>query len=87
MKVVILVGGFGICFREEIEFRLKLMVDIGGCFILWYIMKIYVYYGFCDFIICLGYRGNIIKDYFLNYEVMNNDFIICLGCDNYIIYY
>ena len=87
MKVVILAGGFGTRLREETEFRPKPMVDIGGRPILWHIMKIYAHYGFCDFIICLGYRGNIIKDYFLNYEAMNNDFTICLGRDNHITYH
>lgn len=80
MKVVILVGGIGICLREEIEYCFKLLVEVGGYFIIWYIMKFYVYYGFLDFIICLGYKGNLIKDYFFNYEVINNDFIINLGC-------
>lgn len=87
MKVVILAGGFGTRLREETEFRPKPMVDIGSRPILWHIMKIYAHYGFCDFIICLGYRGNIIKDYFLNYEAMNNDFTICLGRDNHITYH
>src|SRR4029078_6281853 len=55
------------------------MVEIGGRPILWHIMKMYAHHGFQDFVLCLGYRGNIIKDYFLNYEAMNNDFTICLG--------
>ena len=55
------------------------MVEIGGRPILWHIMKTYAHYGFRDFVLCLGYRGNIIKEYFLNYEAMNNDFTICLG--------
>jgi len=46
---------------------------------IWHIMKIYDHYGFQNFIVCLGYRGNMIKEYFLNYEAMNNDFTICLG--------
>lgn len=87
MKVVILAGGLGTRLREETEFRPKPMVDIGGRPILWHIMKIYAYYGFDDFIICLGYKGNIIKDYFLNYEAMNNDFTICLGRTNQIEYH
>ena len=79
MKVVILCGGLGTRLREETEFRPKAMVEVGGRPILWHIMKIYAHYGFRDFVVCLGYRGNTIKDYFLNYEAMNNDFSICLG--------
>ncbi len=79
MKVVILCGGQGTRLREETEFRPKPLVDVGGKPILWHIMKTYAHYGFLDFILCLGYRGNMIKEYFLNYEAMNNDFTICLG--------
>jgi glucose-1-phosphate cytidylyltransferase len=63
------------------------MVDIGGRPILWHIMKIYANYGFKDFVLCLGYRGNLIKEYFLNYEAMNNDFTICLGRQHRIAYH
>ena len=79
MKVVILCGGLGTRLREETEFRPKPMVEIGGRPILWHIMKLYAPWGFHDFVLCLGYRGNMIKEYFLNYEAMNNDFTICLG--------
>lgn len=79
LKVVILCGGKGTRLREETEYRPKPMVQIGNRPILWHIMKIYAHYGFKDFIICLGYKGNIIKDYFFNYELMNNDFTIKLG--------
>ena len=79
MKVVILCGGQGTRLREETEFRPKPMVEVGGRPILWHIMKLYAHYGFRDFVLCLGYRGNMIKEYFLNYEAMNNDFTICLG--------
>jgi glucose-1-phosphate cytidylyltransferase len=79
MKVVILCGGLGTRLREETEFRPKPLVEVGGKPILWHIMKLYAHNGFSDFILCLGYRGNMIKDYFLNYEAMNNDFTICLG--------
>ncbi len=79
MKVVILCGGLGTRLREETEFRPKPMVEIGGKPILWYIMKIYAYYGFKDFILCLGYKGDIIKQYFYNYEIVNNDFTVELG--------
>jgi glucose-1-phosphate cytidylyltransferase len=79
MKVVILCGGQGTRLREETEYRPKPLVDVGGRPILWHIMKLYAHHGFRDFIMCLGYRGNMIKEYFLNYEAMNNDFTMCLG--------
>ena len=79
MKVVVLCGGLGTRLREETEFRPKPLVEIGGRPILWHIMKTYAHHGFRDFVLCLGYRGNMIKEYFLNYEAMNNDFTICLG--------
>jgi len=81
-KVVILCGGFGTRLREETEFRPKPMVHVGNKPILWHIMKTYAYHGFKDFIVCLGYKGNMIKEYFLNYEMMNNDFTISLGDRN-----
>jgi hypothetical protein len=68
MKVMILCGGLGTRLREETEFRPKPMVEIGGRPVLWHIMKLFAHYGQSDFILCLGYRGNMIKDYFLNYE-------------------
>lgn len=79
MKVVILCGGRGTRLKEETEFKPKPLVEIGGRPILWHIMKIYAHYGFSDFIFCLGYKGNLIKEYFLNYEAMNNDFTVKLG--------
>ncbi len=79
MKVVVLCGGLGTRLREETEFRPKPLVEVGGRPILWHIMKIYAHRGFREFVLCLGYRGNMIKEYFLNYEAMNNDFTICLG--------
>lgn len=79
MKVVILCGGQGTRLREETEFRPKPLVDVGGRPILWHIMKIYAHYGLRDFVLCLGYKGSMIKEYFLNYEAMNNDFTINLG--------
>ena len=87
MKVVILCGGMGTRLREETEFRPKPMVTIGGRPLLWHIMKLYAHYGFTDFVLCLGYRGNMIKDYFLKYEAMNNDFTIELGTQNSIEYH
>jgi glucose-1-phosphate cytidylyltransferase len=65
--------------REETEFRPKPMVQIGDRPILWHIMKLFSYAGFSEFVLCLGYRGYDIKEYFLNYEAMNNDFTIRLG--------
>jgi len=79
MKTVILCGGKGTRLREETEFRPKPMVQVGSKPILWHIMKIYAHYGHKDFVICLGYKGDMIKEYFLNYEMMNNDFTIPLG--------
>jgi glucose-1-phosphate cytidylyltransferase len=79
MKVVILAGGMGTRLREETEFRPKPMVQIGTKPILWHIMKLYDYYGFNEFVICLGYKGHMIKEYFLNYEIMNSDFSVNLG--------
>lgn len=74
--VVILAGGFGTRLREETEFRPKPMVPIGGKPILWHIMKIYSHYGFKRFIICLGYKGEMIKKYFSNYHLEGIDFTI-----------
>jgi len=79
MKVIILCGGQGTRLREETEYRPKPLVEVGGKPILWHIMKTYAHHGFREFVLCLGYRGNMIKEYFLNYEAMNNDFTICLG--------
>jgi len=86
MKVVILCGGLGTRLREETEFRPKPLVEIGNRPILWHIMKLYAHYGHRHFILCLGYRGNMIKDYFLKYEAMNNDFTIQLGRESHISY-
>lgn len=79
MKAVILAGGQGTRLREETEYRPKPLVDVGDRPVLWHIMKSYAFYGVLDFVLCLGYKGNMIKEYFLNYEAMNNDFTICLG--------
>jgi glucose-1-phosphate cytidylyltransferase len=87
MKVVVLCGGLGTRLREETEFRPKPMVEIGGRPILWHIMKMYAQAGHRDFGLALGYRGNLIKEYFLNYEAMNNDFTICLGRQNHVTYH
>jgi glucose-1-phosphate cytidylyltransferase len=79
MQVMILCGGLGTRLREETEYRPKPMVEIGGRPILWHIMKIYAAHGFREFVLCLGYKGSVIKDYFLNYETLNNDFTLTLG--------
>ena len=79
MKVVILCGGLGTRLREETEFRPKPMVPIGGQPILWHIMKSYAHYGHKEFIICLGYRGECIKEYFRNYLWNTSDVTLYLG--------
>lgn len=73
MKAVILAGGFGTRISEESGIRPKPMVEIGGKPILWHIMKIYSCYGINDFIICCGYKGEVIKEYFANYFLYNSD--------------
>ena len=87
MKTLILCGGQGTRLREETEFRPKPLVDVGGKPILWHIMKGYARHDFNDFVLCLGYRGASIKEYFLNYEAMNNDFSVRLGAQNQICYH
>ena len=76
MKVVILAGGLGTRLTEETVLRPKPMVEIGGKPILWHIMKIYERYGYNDFIVCLGYKGNVIKEYFINYFLYNSDITV-----------
>lgn len=73
MKVVILAGGFGTRIVEESHLKPKPMIEIADKPILWHIMKIYSYYGFNDFVVCLGYKGYIIKEYFYNYFLHNCD--------------
>ena len=73
MKVVILAGGYGTRISEETQNRPKPMVEIGGHPILWHIMKIYSHYGFNDFVICLGFKGYVIKEYFANYALHTSD--------------
>jgi glucose-1-phosphate cytidylyltransferase len=79
MKVVIFAGGLGTRISEETEAKPKPMVEIGGKPILWHIMKIYSHYGFNEFIICLGYKGYMIKEYFFNYFLHNSDVTIDLA--------
>ena len=82
MKVIILCGGMGTRLKEETEYKPKPLVEIGGKAILWHIMKLYDHYGYRDFILALGYKGNIIRNYFLNYYFYNNDFTVNLGNKN-----
>jgi glucose-1-phosphate cytidylyltransferase len=79
MKVVIFAGGIGSRITEESHLKPKPMIEIGNKPILWHIMKIYEAYGHHDFIICLGYRGEIIKDYFINYFKYSSDFTVQLN--------
>jgi glucose-1-phosphate cytidylyltransferase len=79
VKAILLAGGLGTRLREETEFRPKPMVEVGGRPILWHIMKNLAHYGINDFIIATGYKSDMIKEYFLNYEAWNNDFTIELG--------
>ena len=79
MKAIILCGGQGSRLREHTEFVPKGLVEIGGRPIMWHIMKLYAHHGITDFVLCLGYKGEVIKDYFLNYHAMQNDFTVNLG--------
>ena len=79
MKAILLAGGLGTRIREETEFRPKPMVEVGGRPILWHIMKNLAHFGITDFIIATGYKSDMIKEYFLNYEAWNNDFTVELG--------
>ena len=79
VPVIILCGGFGSRLHEESEFRPKPMLEIGGQPILWHIMKLYSFYGLRKFILCLGYKGFMIKNYFLNYHAYLADMTVRLG--------
>ena len=76
MKVIILAGGWGSRLGQLTELIPKPMVQIGNKPVLWHIMNIFSFYGFNDFIIALGVKGEVIKNYFYNYEVMNNNFTV-----------
>jgi glucose-1-phosphate cytidylyltransferase len=76
MKVVILAGGYGTRLSEETDIKPKPMVEIGGRPILWHIMKLYSHYGYNDFVICLGYKGYYIKEFFYNYYLHQSDLTI-----------
>jgi glucose-1-phosphate cytidylyltransferase len=79
MKVIIFCGGKGTRLREETEFKPKPMVEIGGRPIMWHIMQRYAHYGHKDFVLPLGYRGDVIKQYFADYKTRNSDFTIDLA--------
>lgn len=79
MKVVLLAGGLGTRMREETEYKPKPMVEIGGRPVLWHLMKSFSHFGLNEFVVCTGYRGDVIKDYFLNYDARMNDFTAHLG--------
>ena len=79
MDVVILCGGQGARMREETEYRPKPMVEVGGRPLLWHIMRLFGCHGLRRFVLCLGYKGGMIKDYFLNYEAMTRDCTVAVG--------
>src|SRR5438093_8535629 len=79
VQAMILCGGLGTRLAEETEIRPKPMIEIGGRPILWHIMKLYSHFGIVDFILCLGYKGDVIREYFLNYGAMNSDVVVSIG--------
>lgn len=87
MKTVILCGGRGTRLYEETESKPKALVAVGTRPILWHIMKLYSHYGYNDFVLCLGYKGEMIKNYFLNYDELAHDFTLQLGSGKKDIYH
>ena len=87
MQGMILCGGMGTRLREETEFRPKPMVEIGGRPILWHIMKHFAHHGLHRFVLCLGYKADVIKEYFLRYDEANSDFTISLGSQRKVTYH
>lgn len=87
IPAVILAGGLGTRIREESEFKPKPMIEIGRRPVLWHIMKNLSYYGINRFVICVGYKGDIIRDYFINYKSRNNDFTVTLGKNESIVFH
>jgi len=79
MKAIILCGGMGTRLKEETEYKPKPMVEIGGKPILWHIMKHYAHFGYKEFVLALGYKGDYIRNYFINYFKYNSDFTVDLG--------
>src|SRR3989304_6758215 len=78
-KVILLCGGAGTRLREETEYKPKPMVTIGDRPILWHIMKVYSSFGFNDFLLCLGFKGDVVRNYFVDYDLLNTDITIQLG--------
>jgi glucose-1-phosphate cytidylyltransferase len=87
VKVVILCGGYGTRIRDVAENIPKPMIPIGNSPILWHIMKYYAHWGHNDFVLCLGYKGEVIKNFFLNYDAHTSDFAITLGRKKKIVYH
>lgn len=87
MKVVILAGGYGTRLSEETEVTPKPMIRIGGLPVLWHIMKLYSYHGFTEFVICLGYKGYVIKEYFANYFLHMSDVTLDLTKNDMIVHH
>jgi len=87
LKVVILAGGYGTRIRDVADDIPKPMIPIGPYPILWHIMKSYAYFGHTEFIVCLGYRGQVIKEFFLNYEAYTRDFTISFGSSSGLVYH
>ena len=87
MDVVILCGGQGARIREETEYRPKPMVEVGGRPLLWHIMRLFGHHGLQRFVLCLGYKGSTIKDYFLNYEAMTQDCTVAIGSRRHVMYH
>lgn len=85
MKTVLLAGGLGTRMREETEYRPKPMVPIGNQPIIWHIMKTFAHFSHKDFIVCTGYKGELLRDYFRNFETMNTDFTIRIGSNGSVI--
>ncbi len=87
IPVMILCGGMGTRLREETEVRPKPMIEIGEKPLLWHIMKLYAFYGLSEFILCLGYKGHMIREYFLNYKMRLSDLTVQLGMPEAIRYH
>lgn len=87
MKIVILAGGYGTRIRDVADDIPKPMIPIGPYPILWHIMKSYAHFGYKEFVICLGYKGQVIKDFFLNYEAYTRDFTISFGSGGGVAYH
>src|SRR5450756_1430239 len=86
-KAVLRAGGLGTRMREETEFRPKPMVEIGGKPVIWHLMKFFSAFGITEFVVCAGYKGEQIKEYFLNYAAHNNDFTITLGKNSNLVFH